>query len=128
VQKLPPNPHRSSLANTFRYALEGLVYTIRSQRNMKLHLVAAALALIASALLRLATLEWAIIILLIGLVFMAEMLNTAIEAIVDLLSPDYHRLAKIAKDVGAGMVLVLALVSVICGLLVFGTALLRLLG
>jgi undecaprenol kinase/diacylglycerol kinase (ATP) len=116
------------MAQTFKYAFAGIGYTIRSQRNMKVHLAIAALALFASAFLQLTVFEWAVIIILIGLVFTGEMLNTAIEAIVDLLSPEFHPLAKVAKDVGAGMVLILAIVSVISGVLIYGSALLRLVG
>ncbi len=125
---IPTDTHRSSITKAFRYAIEGLIYTVKTQRNMKVHLVVAVLAIIASVLLKLTSIEWAIILVLIGLVLMTEMLNTAIEAIIDLSSPEYHKLAKIAKDVGAGMVLVFAILAVIAGLIVYVSAYLRLVG
>jgi diacylglycerol kinase len=95
---------------------------------MKVHVVVALLAIIAAAVLRLSALEWAIVLILIALVFAAELLNTAVEAIVDLASPEQHPLAKVAKDVAAAFVLVLALVSVVVGLILYISAFLRLLG
>jgi diacylglycerol kinase len=95
---------------------------------MKVHVTAAVLTVIAGALLHLEPLEWAIISILIGMVFAAELLNTAIEAIVDLVSPDFDPLAKAAKDAAAAFVLVFAVTSVIVGLIIFISALNRLLG
>ena len=125
---MPPKKQQRSLIKAFAYAFEGIAYTIKTQRNMKIHLCIGACALVASALLRLAPLEWALIIVCIGLVLMTELLNTAIEAIVDLLSPEYHHLAKAAKDIGAGMVLVFSLIALIVGCIVFVSAFLRLIG
>ncbi|HBT95094.1 MAG TPA: diacylglycerol kinase [Coriobacteriia bacterium] len=125
---LPSDTHRSSIFKAFGYAIEGLFYTIRTQRNMKVHLVVGTFAVIACAALQLRAVEWAIILVLIGLVLMTEMLNTAIEAIIDLSSPEYHRLAKIAKDVGAGMVLVFSILAVAAGLIIYVSAFLRLIG
>lgn len=124
----PSDTHRSSIIKAFGYALEGLLYTIRTQRNMKVHLVVGTLAIIACAALQLSPVEWAIILVLIGLVLMTEMLNTAIEAIIDLSSPEYHKLAKIAKDVGAGTVLVFSILAVAAGLIIYVSAFLRLIG
>lgn len=124
--KIPSDAHKSSIVRAFGYALEGLIYTIKTQRNMKIHLVVGVLAIMLSFVLQLMAVEWAIILVLIGLVIMTEMLNTAIEAIIDLSSPDYHPLAKIAKDVGAGMVLVFSLLAVSAGLIIYISAFMRL--
>ena len=121
----PADIHRGGLIKAFKYAFEGLAYTIRSQRNMRIHLVLAALAILAGILLRLAPLEWAALLICIVLVMVGEMLNTTIEAIVDLVSPQWHPLAKRAKDIGAGIVLFFALLSIIIGCLVYIPAFLR---
>jgi diacylglycerol kinase len=127
-EKPPPTRHRSSLRATFGYAFAGIAVAVRTQRNMKIHLVTAVLALILCAVLRLAPVEWAIILICIGLVLTTEMLNTAIEAVVDLVSPEFHPLAKQAKDIGAGMVLVCSILAVMAGAIIYVTALLRLAG
>lgn len=91
---------------------------MRTQRNAWLHVVIAAGVFVLSYWLRLDTLEWAVIIVTIAIVFTAEFINTAIEAVVDLASPARHPLAKIGKDVGAGAVLIAALAAVLVGGLV----------
>jgi diacylglycerol kinase len=113
------------MRKVFGYALSGIAHTVRTQRNMRIHLVVAVLALVAAAALRLTPGEWAIILICIGLVLATEMLNTAIEAIVDLNSPDIHPLAKIAKDVGAGIVLIFSFVAVAVGLVIYISAWMR---
>ncbi|MDR3308148.1 MAG: diacylglycerol kinase family protein [Coriobacteriales bacterium] len=118
----------TALAHAFKYALDGILYAMRSQRNLKIELAVAVLALIANTVLRLTPIEWAVILVLIGLVLVFELLNTALETLVDLVTSDIHPLAKIAKDLGAGMVLLLALVSVIAGLIIYANALIRLAG
>jgi len=104
----------------FRYAWAGIVHTLRTQRNARIHL-GISLAVVALSLwLKLTTTEWAVIVLTIAVVFMAEMFNSAIEATIDLASEDYHPLAKIGKDVAAGAVLVCAVLAVVVGLLILG--------
>jgi diacylglycerol kinase len=114
------------LGASFRYALEGFSHTIRTQRSMRIHLVVAVLVLIGGVLIRLNRIEWAIVTICIGLVLASELLNTALEAIVDIAAPAFNLKAKIAKDAAAAAVFVFAVVSVIVGLLVFITALNRL--
>ena len=89
------------------------------EQNMRIHIISAIIVIIASILTGLTINEWLIIILVITLVISAEMINTAIESVVNLVSPEIHPLAKQAKDVAAGAVLVIALASVIIGLLIF---------
>jgi len=113
-------PHgRGTLARSFYYAFAGLWWTIRTQRNMRIHVTLGALALVAALLLRFSTGELALLLIMITVVLVLEMLNTVVEAAVDLASPAYHPLAKTAKDVAAGAVLVSAIGSVLVGLLLF---------
>ncbi|QCR32923.1 diacylglycerol kinase family protein [Lysinibacillus sp. SGAir0095] len=106
------------LLKSFGYAFYG-IWTAMREQNMRIHIISAIIVIIASILTGLTINEWLIIILVITLVIGAEMINTAIESVVNLASPEIHPLAKQAKDVAAGAVLVIALASVIIGLLIF---------
>lgn len=103
---------------SFTYAFEGISTAVK-QQNMKFHLLSAVVVLIAGFLTGLSVIEWCVIIAVIAIVISLEMVNTAIEALVDLASPKLHPLAKVAKDVAAGAVLVFAIASVIIGGLIF---------
>jgi diacylglycerol kinase (ATP) len=119
AEPAPVDMRAASVASSFRYAIAGLHYLLWTQRNAKIH---TALGLVAIALgvgLGIERYEWLTLILTIAIVLAAEGVNTAIEAAVDLASPTYHPLAKIAKDVGAGTVLLTAVAAVIVGMLVF---------
>ena len=106
--------------NSFQYAFEGLWYVLRTQKNSWIH-VLVSLAVIALGLwLRLSRFEWVIIILTIAMVWMAELMNTALEAIVDMTMPETHPLAKVAKDVSAAAVLLGACAAVMVGFLILG--------
>ena len=109
-----------SRALSFGYAFRGFWYVLRTQQNAWIHAVIATLVVILSLWLRLDAREWAIIILTTAMVFTAEFLNTAIEAVVDLASPKKHPLAKVGKDVGAAAVLIAALAAILVGLLILG--------
>lgn len=109
-----------SRALAFRYAFAGWWYVLRTQRNAWIHAVISLAVFIVAAWLALPARDWAVLILTIALVWMAEFINTALEAVVDLASPEIHPLAKIGKDVGAAAVLIAALASVVIGLLVMG--------
>ena len=93
---------------------------LRTQRNAWVHACISVAVFAASLWLQLGRLEWAVILLTVALVWLAEFINTALEAVVDLASPDLHPLAKVGKDVAAAAVLVAALTSVGVGLLVLG--------
>lgn len=108
-----------SLLRSFRYAASGVAYCFRTQRNLRVHAVAAVLAVAFGARLGLPPSELAVLALTIAAVLVAEMFNTAVEALVDLVTPDYHPLAKVAKDVAAGGVLVTAIVSLVVGYILF---------
>lgn len=111
--------HRGSLASSFRYAFAGLWWTLTTQRNMRIHGAAALLAGALGVAVGLSAGEFAVLALTIAVVMAAEMINTVVEAAVDLASPEYHPLAKIAKDVAAGAVLVTSLGAIIVGLFLF---------
>jgi diacylglycerol kinase len=118
----PPRPRRGELAKfiaSFGYAFRGLWYALRTQRNARVHLVLALLAILLGIVLRISAVEFALIFVAITAVFITEMVNTAVELCVDLASPEYHPLAKIAKDVAAGAVLLSAILAVVIALFVF---------
>ena len=119
---------RFSLGRAFSCAGDGLVFAVRTQRNMKIHLAVAAVAVILGVLLRIDVASWIAIVLCIAAVFAAECFNTALESVVDLVSPGYHELARRAKDCAAAAVLVFALAAVAVAALVFVPRLAALLG
>ncbi len=93
---------------------------LKTQQNAWIHSLVASLVIAMGAWLEIDTRDWAILVLTIAVVFSAEFINTAIEAVVDLASPALHPLAKVGKDVGAGAVLVAALAAIIVGILILG--------
>ena len=109
-----------SRLRSFGYAFAGWGYVLRTQRNTWIHAALSLAVVLVSWWLGLSALEWAIILITISMVWMAELLNTALEAVVDLASPQQHPLAKVGKDVGAAAVLLSALAAVLTGLLVLG--------
>lgn len=102
------------------HAWAGLVYAFVTQRNARWHVIAALTAIALAAWLQIDTVRWAILVLTIGAVCAGETINTTVEALVDLMSPDWHERAKVAKDVSAGAVLLLAITAVVVGLLILG--------
>jgi diacylglycerol kinase (ATP) len=111
--------------NSFRHAFAGCWYMLRTQENAWIHAAFSVAVLIVGLWLQLSTIEWAIIVLAMGIVWTTEFVNTALEAVVDLASPDIHPLAKVGKDVAAAAVLVGAGTSVVIGLLILGPPLFR---
>ncbi len=109
-----------SRLDSFRYAFAGWWYMLRTQRNAWIHAVISTLVFALGLWLGLGRLVWAILVLTVGLVWMAEFVNTALEAVVDLASPDLHPLAKVGKDVAAAAVLVGAATAVLVGVLILG--------
>ncbi len=93
---------------------------LRTQRNAWIHSLVASLVILLGLWLGLNVQDWAILVLTIAMVFTAEFINTAIEAVVDLASPAHHPLAKVGKDVGAAAVLIAALAAILVGLLILG--------
>jgi len=109
-----------NIFESFRFAFSGLWYALRTQRNTRIHLTITAAVVVLGLCLELSYVQWAVVTLTIGFVLVSEMLNTVAETLVDLISPGYHPLAKIVKDVTAGAVLLAAIVSIVVGLLVLG--------
>ncbi len=101
------------------YAFEGILHTVRTQRNARIHLVILSLVILAGLGFRLSRWEWTAIALVSGLVLSLETMNSAIENLVDHVQPDYHYQAKIVKDAAAGAVLLAAFTSVVVGVLIF---------
>ncbi|MNZ68339.1 Undecaprenol kinase [compost metagenome] len=108
-------------------AWAGIAFSIRNERHMRIHMAAAAVVCLLGLLLGLTLTEWAVILLAIGGVVCTEMINTAIEQAVNLASPEFHPIAKIAKDVAAGAVLIAAFLAAAIGLLILGPPLWHLL-
>ncbi len=104
----------------FRYAFAGWLYVLRTQRNAWLHAIATITSVAMGIWLKLDRLDWALLILAIGMVWLSEFINSALEAIVDLASPELHPLAKVGKDVGAAAVLIAAATAAAIGLLILG--------
>lgn len=105
---------------SFGHAFRGWVYVLRTQQNAWVHAVAAMAVCLLGVWLGLPPRDWAVIVLTITMVFAAEFVNTAIEAVVDMASPAKHPLAKVGKDVGAAAVLIASMAAVIVGLLILG--------
>lgn len=107
------------LANSFKYAFEGFISSFKTERNMKIHIFIMMLVIIAGIIFKISKAEWIVCIFCIGLVVSGELFNTSIEKIVDMVMPYKNEKAKIAKDVSAAAVLVLAIASAIIGLIIF---------
>lgn len=106
--------------HSFQAALGGAAYTVRTQRNTWIELAAAAVVVVVGLWLHIAALEWAVLALTIALVLALEAVNSAVEAVVDLVSPDYHELARIAKDCAAGAMIFAVLGSLAVAAAIFG--------
>lgn len=133
VPPLPPDspfPPKFAIRNpksqisSFGFAFAGLFYVFRTQRNFRIHIAIALAMSLLGWLLGISLAEWAVFGVTVIVVLAAEMTNTMVEALVDLVSPGYHPLAKVSKDVAAGVVLLTAIGAVVVGLLIFGPRLL----
>ena len=113
-----PVKGQQGVARSFDHAYRGLIYAVRTQRNMRFHVAAAAVVLVGSLFLGVSKLELAVLVLSIMFVFVTEMFNTALEFAVDLVTKEYHPLAKLSKDVSAGAVLVSTIGAVLVGYLI----------
>ncbi len=109
-----------ALGRSFLYAFRGIRYCIKNERNMRIHLAAAVFVTAFSLVYRLEPLGYAVLFLAMGAVISFEAVNTALEALVNLASPAYHNLARIAKDVAAGAVFMAALAAIAAGVCLFG--------
>jgi len=116
---VPQSTFRAGLTAGFGFAFAGLAYCFRTQRNFRIHIAISLIVTLAGIILGLSWVEWAIVAILIVVVLAAEMVNTMVEALVDLVTEQYHPLAKVAKDIAAGVVLLSAIGSAVVGLLIF---------
>lgn len=116
------NSDHPSFKKSFGFALQGFRYTLATERNIRVMLGGAAFAVVMGLVLQLDLVSWAIVLLCIGCVLAAELMNTAIETVVDLVSPEYHPLAGHAKDIAAAAVYVLSFLVAIVGVCVFANA------
>jgi diacylglycerol kinase (ATP) len=114
----PPGKDQQGVARSFEHAYRGMISAVRTQRNMRFHVVVAVAVLVASLLLGVSKLELAVLVLTILLVFVTELFNTAMEFVVDLATKEYHPLAKLAKDISAGAVLVSSIGALLVGYLI----------
>lgn len=110
---------KDPLYRSFGYAFQGIFTCVRKERNMKIHCVAAVFVVIAGVILKISAIEWCICLALFGLVMALEHVNTAVEAVVDMVTEEYHPLAKVAKDTAAGAVLIAAIMAAIAGCIIF---------
>ena len=108
-----------TLLQSFKHAYDGVVYTIIKERNMHIHLGISCLVLFFGAFFSISYTEWLVCLVLIGLVLSLEVLNTAIEAVVDLITTKENQYAKVAKDASAGAVLISAVISAVIGFVIF---------
>ena len=109
----------TKIINSFKYAFAGVFSSFKTERNLKIHLSIMSLVIIFGIIFNLNSLEWSICVVCFAMVISAELFNTAIETIVDLVSPNIHPKAKLAKDISAGGVLAMAIGAFIIGLIIF---------
>ena len=107
------------LINSFKYAFEGIASSFRSERNMKIHVIIMIIVIIWGIIFKISAIEWIVCTILFALVISAELFNTALETIVDMVMPEINEKAKLAKDISAGAVLILAIASAIAGIIIF---------
>lgn len=114
-----PKKECKKIINSFKYAIEGFISSFKTERNMKIHVLAMICVIILGFVFKLTKTEWFICIIMISLVISAELFNTAIETIVDMISPEKNNKAKLAKDISAAAVLALAIGAAIIGAIIF---------
>ena len=115
-----PRQEYKKLINSFKYAIEGIISSFKTERNMKIHVLAMIVVIALGLFFKLNKVEWCFIIIAIASVISAELFNTAIETVVDMVSPERNPKAKLAKDIAAGAVLVVAIGAAIIGFIIFG--------
>lgn len=113
------NVEVKKLINSFKYAIQGIISSFKTERNMKIHVFIMILVIIWGIIFKISVTEWIVCALLFALVISGELFNTAIETVVDMIMPEINDKAKLAKDISAGAVLILAITAVIVGLIIF---------
>ncbi|OGH12751.1 MAG: hypothetical protein A2776_00765 [Candidatus Levybacteria bacterium RIFCSPHIGHO2_01_FULL_40_10] len=112
--------HKHTLHQSFGYAFAGIIHAVRENRNLRIHFIIAIAVFVLSIYLKVAYQDLAILIVLIVLVIAAEMINTSLEEMTDLITSEHRQEAKVAKDVAAGMVLVASIGAALVGALILG--------
>lgn len=115
------------LFQSFGFAIKGMFLVLKEQQNMRIHLVAVVVVTVAGVFVGLTALEWSVIVLTIGIVMVAEMMNTAIETLVDLVSPEHNEKAGKIKDIAAGGVLLATIIAMVVAIYIFGNKIFNLL-
>lgn len=110
---------KKNILYSFKYAFNGIISSIKKERNMKIHISIMTIVMLLGIILKIQKIEWIICIILFGLVISLEMINTSIEIVVDMVMPNKNENAKNAKDISAGAVLIVAITSLIIGLIIF---------
>lgn len=118
-------PHHPSLKRSFLFALQGFRTAVSQERNIRIMLAGGALALALGLVLRIDAVSWAVVLVCCGVVLAAELVNTAIETVVDLVSPEFHPLAGRAKDIAAAASWVLSLLVGVAGVIIYLNALIQ---
>ena len=119
---------KRKFSSSIKYCLEGINFVITNESNFKKEIVIGIIALLLSYILKISRIEFIIILIMIALVLTSEIINTSIEKVVDLYTKDYNNLAKIAKDVSAGSVLVMSIFSLLVGIIIFLPKIINVLG
>ena len=114
-----PRKEYKKLINSFKYAMEGIISSFKTERNMKIHVLAMIIVIILGIYVKLNVTEWCIITIAIVLVIAGELYNTAFETVVDMISPEKNPKAKLIKDISAAAVLVLAIGAAVIGGIIF---------
>ena len=115
----PKSLDKKKLRHSFKYAFSGIKLCLDNEQNMLIHFTMATLVIICGFIFKISKIEWIICLLLIGIVLMMELLNTAIENVCDLVTKEENKYIKVAKDTAAGSVLIISIVSAIIGLIIF---------
>lgn len=108
-----------SRLESFRFALNGLLLLLKNERNSRIHILAAIIAIVMGIIMKLDHYEWSLLIIVIGAVFLTELLNSSIESLADLIDPEWNELIIRAKDYSAAAVLISAIVAIVVGGLIF---------
>jgi diacylglycerol kinase len=116
---LSKNPVQMKKNNPLVYAILGVINVTRTEKNFKIQILAAILVVTAGIIFQLTALEWISVVICIALVFIAEIFNTALEKLTDLVSPEWNEAAGVVKDISAAAVLVASVISVVCGGIIF---------
>jgi undecaprenol kinase len=116
---LKDNKRKYKYSETFKFALEGIRVSIKNEKNIRFHLLISVFVIVFAIIFNLSQTEWIFILIAIAGMIVVEMINTAIERVVDLVTDQYHPLAGQAKDIAAGAVLIYAILSVIIGMIIF---------